>query len=119
MSSSKAIWLTNEFICGISAETAPAAFAAEAAMSEHIGNSSGNSAPIAISTSNGSSSSSTGHSASATMAESMAESGPDFDALRAACETRLNGSGHLSGEFSSAQEKISAKEDYEGVNIYI
>ncbi|KAH8245816.1 hypothetical protein KR038_000057 [Drosophila bunnanda] len=48
-------------------------------MSEHIGNS----------TTNGSSSSTTGHTA---VAESAAESGPDFDALRVACETRLNGS---------------------------
>nr|AAL48818.1 RE24343p [Drosophila melanogaster] len=33
----------------------------------------------------------------ASIAESVAESGPDFDALRAACETRLNASGQLAG----------------------
>ncbi|KAH8301713.1 hypothetical protein KR059_009842 [Drosophila kikkawai] len=46
-----------------------------------------------IGTTNGSSSSTTGHTASTAIAESAAESGPDFDALRVACETRLNGSG--------------------------
>ncbi|KAH8275457.1 hypothetical protein KR026_007683 [Drosophila bipectinata] len=35
------------------------------------------------------------NSAAVAIAESAAESGPDFDALRAACEARLNGSGHL------------------------
>ncbi|KAH8402462.1 hypothetical protein KR009_012047 [Drosophila setifemur] len=36
-------------------------------------------------------------STSVAIAESAAESGPDFDALRLACETRLNASGHLAG----------------------
>lgn len=42
---------------------------------------------------------SSSNSAAVAIAESAAESGPDFDALRAACEARLNGSGHLEGKF--------------------
>ncbi|XP_033247623.1 calcitonin gene-related peptide type 1 receptor isoform X2 [Drosophila miranda] len=48
--------------------------------------------------SNSSSSDSGSGSTIAAIAESAAESGPDFDALRAACSARLNGSSsHLSG----------------------
>ncbi|XP_002090917.3 calcitonin gene-related peptide type 1 receptor isoform X2 [Drosophila yakuba] len=63
-------------------------------MSDQLGNPN---ATFSGSGSGSGSGSAIGGSNAAAIAESVAESGPDFDALRAACETRLNASGQLAG----------------------